>query len=267
MKSHVFLCASMTIALVLLSAGGCISKADFDKCSRLNEIQRVRIEDLLANQENARIEADACRQELELTGQKDKYWQQQLKALEAALQSKNALVAQLTSQLGQITIPVALSNALADWARQSGTDLVDYNETTGMVRFKSDLLFDEGDDTVQPEAKERLEALSEVLNSPVAEGFDVLIVGHTDDMRIGKPATRAKHPTNWHLSAHRAIAVEKVLAQAGMTEVRMVVMGMGQFRPIEPNEPKQQGNPKNRRVEIYIVPAGQMGIASPTATL
>ena len=122
-------------------------------------------------------------------------------------------------------------------------------------------------DTVQPEAKERLEALSEVLNSPVAEGFDVLIVGHTDDMRIGKPATRAKHPTNWHLSAHRAIAVEKVLAQAGMTEVRMVVMGMGQFRPIEPNEPKQQGNPKNRRVEIYIVPAGQMGIASPTATL
>jgi len=84
-------------------------------------------------------------------------------------------------------------------------------------------------------------------------------------MRIGRPATRQKHPTNWHLSAHRAIAVEKVLAQAGMNEIRLAVMGMGEFRPIEPNKPNQEGNPRNRRVEIYIVPAGQIRIAAETA--
>ena len=96
--------------------------------------------------------------------------------------------------------------------------------------------------------------------------FDVLIVGHTDDIPIKKPDTLLKHPSNWHLSAHRAISVERILAAAGMLETRLSVMGMGQFRPIAPNASGQKGNPMNRRVEIYIVPAGSVRIATPNLT-
>ena len=38
----------------------------------------------------------------------------------------------------------------------------------------------------------------------------------------------------------------------------LAIMGMGQYRPIAPNKPGNGGNEKNRRVEIYIVPAGQI---------
>ena len=91
-----------------------------------------------------------------------------------------------------------------------------------------------------------------------AKDFDVLIVGHTDDLPILRPETLAKHPTNWHLSAHRAISVQRVFAEANLSSTRLAVMGFGEYRPLEPNKPNQKGNSVNRRVEIYIIPSGQI---------
>ena len=68
--------------------------------------------------------------------------------------------------------------------------------------------------------------------------------------------TLAKHPTNWHLSAHRAISVLKVMAGSKVDPKRMSARGFGEYRPVEPNKPNKGGNPRNRRVEIYIVPKG-----------
>ena len=44
------------------------------------------------------------------------------------------------------------------------------------------------------------------------------------------------------------------ILKKSMPEQRLSVMGFGQWRPVEPNQPGQRGNPANRRVEIYIVP-------------
>ncbi len=245
-------------------SGGCASKAELDRCVRRNALAQERIEGLLAAQEEERKRLEQCQQELELVSKKGGYWQEQMDALQRTLAEKNALIDQLTAQLGQTALPPELSNALADWAKDS--DLVTYDEKTGIVRFKSDLLFNKGEDTVQADAQGQLEKLSGIMNTPAAEGFDILIVGHTDDLPILKPETRAKHPTNWHLSAHRAIAVEKILAQVGLAETRQAVMGFGEFRPLEANAPNKGGNPKNRRVEIYIVPAGQIRISTGPTT-
>ena len=244
--------------LVFFFTTGCVTKAQFDRCVRRNDIQGERIRELEAAQEAGLLGADRTRQEYLLLKQEKEFWQQKLDALQASLAAKNALIDQLTEQLGQTALPIELSNALADWAGQADGELVSYDEKTGIVRFKSDLLFDKGQDTVQAEAQRQLTYLAEILNSSAANAFDVLIVGHTDDVPILKPATLVKHPTNWHLSAHRAIAVEKILAESGLAQTRLAVMGMGQFRPIEPNKPGRKGNPRNRRVEIYIVPAGQV---------
>ncbi len=264
MKSVVFFCASFIGLSILALSSGCASKAELDRCVRRNALAQERIEALLAAQEEERKRLEQCQQELELIAKKGGYWQEQMDALQKTLAEKNALIDQLTAQLGQTALPPELSNALADWAR--GSDLVSYDEKTGIVRFKSDLLFNKGEDTVQADAQAQLEKLSGIMNTPAAEGFDILIVGHTDDLPILKPDTRAKHPSNWHLSAHRAIAVEKILAQVGLAETRQAVMGFGEFRPLEPNAPNKGGNPKNRRVEIYIVPAGQIRISTGPAT-
>ena len=90
-------------------------------------------------------------------------------------------------------------------------------------------------------------------NHPHSENTEQFIVNAL------RAATKAKHPTNWHLSAHRAISVQKILAGAGVAESRTAVVGMGEFRPIEPNKANKGGNPRNRRVEMYIVPAKSIG--------
>ncbi len=214
---------------------------------------------IIAENEGGKMAEEEWRNKYDLISKLIGTNHKKIEALQATLTAKQALIKQLSGQVGATALPTPLTNALADWARNS--DMVDFNEKTGIVRLKSDLLFDKGSDSVQTAAADALKSFSAILNSTSAQGFDVLIVGHTDDIPVKKPATLAKHPTNWHLSAHRAISVEKALAAAGCDEQRLSVMGMGQFRPIEPNLPGQKGNPKNRRVEIYIVPAGQIHIA------
>ncbi|MBN1844652.1 MAG: OmpA family protein [Sedimentisphaerales bacterium] len=243
-------------ALFLLS--GCVSKAELDKCVRRNQIQLERIQALEEGQESERLRADRLKQEYDLMQQQQPYWSKKLETLQAQLDAKNALIQQLSEQMGNVPLPPELNTALQDWARQAGPDVVEFDEKSGIVRFKSDLLFEKGEDKVQQEFQPRLEQLAQILQSPTAQGFDALIVGHTDDIPIEKPSTLAQHPTNWHLSAHRAIAVEKILAASGLVPTRIAVMGMGQYRPIVPNAPGNKGNPQNRRVEIYIVPAGQI---------
>ena len=105
-------------------------------------------------------------------------------------------------------------------------------------------------------AIEAVKSLTAILNSEQGKKFDVIIAGHTDDIPIQKPETRAKHPTNWHLSVHRAIAVLNVMESNNIESKRLSARGFGEYRPIAENLPGKKGNPQNRRVEIYIVAQG-----------
>ena len=132
--------------------------------------------------------------------------------------------------------------------------MVDFDAATGMLKFKSDLLFDSGSDNVKSGAVESVQALASIMNSDEGKPFNVVVVGHTDDVPIKKPSTLKNHPSNWHLSVHRAISVEKMLSTSGVAPERMAVKGYGEYRPVEPNKPGRKGNAANRRVEIFIVP-------------
>ena len=66
--------------------------------------------------------------------------------------------------------------------------------------------------------------------------------------------TANKHPTNMHLSCHRAISVRKELMAMGVPADKMQAAGWGETRPYVPNT--SSGNtPQNRRVEIYLARA------------
>ncbi len=138
-------------------------------------------------------------------------------------------------------------------------NVLQYDAAKGAVRFKADLLFPTGKDTVEgpSESVEALNQLAEILNSPEAADFDAVIVGHTDNVRIVQPQTLAEHKTNWHLSAHRAIAVMNLLAGQKVPMTKMGVMGYSEFRPIADNS-TVEGKARNRRVEIYLVQKDQV---------
>jgi chemotaxis protein MotB len=180
--------------------------------------------------------------------------QQKVAALEEDLAKKKELISTMQQQLlyGGASLPVELTTMLEEFAK--GKEMVEYDSSRGIVKFKSDLLFKSGSDEVAPAGSELVKSLCKIMNSEQGKKFDVIIAGHTDDQPILHSA--AKHPTNWHLSAHRAISVLDIMSANGISPERMSVRGFGEFRPIVPNAPNKKGDSQNRRVEVYIVPQG-----------
>jgi len=225
-----------------------------------NETQRERMAELESELRTSNMQLDQLKRKLAAAEGSSNIeietLRQEIAALEEDIAKKKELIASMQERLllGGAALPVELSTLLEDFAAKH--DMVDYDSSRGMVKFKSDLLFEKGSDKVTASAAEAVKSLCEIMNSEEAKDFDIVIAGHTDDIPIGQPATRAKHPTNWHLSAHRAIAVLNIMAGDKIDPKRMSIRGFGEYRPLEPNKPNHGGNPQNRRVEIYIVAKG-----------
>ena len=130
----------------------------------------------------------------------------------------------------------------------------DYDRVTGLHKFPQDLLFDLGSAELKPEMTPVMKEFVEAADSFAAAGVRILIVGHTDDQRIARAVTTAKHATNWHLSTDRADGVIAALARLGIDEERMAAMGYGRFQPLEASV-EESARQRNRRVELYLVPA------------
>ena len=146
-------------------------------------------------------------------------------------------------------VPVEVDSALRELA-QMQPELMTYDAEQGMVKLRSDMTFALGSTDVKQAGVSALGQLAGIINIPAAAQYEVRVVGHTDNVPINR--VREKHPTNWHLSVHRAIAVKDVLQQSGVSATRLGVSGYGEYRPLAQNGPK--GNRANRRVEIFLVP-------------
>jgi chemotaxis protein MotB len=244
-------------ACVVIFITGCMQENDLRV---QNATQRKRIESLESEFQAAKLQIGQLERQLQaaqnLSAAETESLKQKIAALEDDLAKRKALIASMQQQLlyGGGALPVELNTMLEDFARTS--EMVGYDPNRGIVKFKSDLLFEAGSDTVAPAARQAIEALCKIMNTEQGQKFDIIIAGHTDDLKIGKPETREKHPTNWHLSAHRAISVLDVMTANSIAPERLSVRGFGEFRPLDANKPNKKGNPINRRVELYIVAKG-----------
>jgi chemotaxis protein MotB len=248
------------ISAAFILTGGCVTEAKYKDLQTQNRTQQERIAALEAEANTARLQLDQLKAKLAEAesrgGTEVDALRQQVAALEKAIEQKNMLITQLQGQLmrGGQALPPELNTMLEDFAR--GSDMIMYDPNSGVVKFKSDLLFTPGSADVDAKGKEALKALVAILDSEQGKQFDAIVAGHTDDLPIQKPATKQLHPTNWYLSAHRAISVVNIMIEDGMDPTRLSARGFGEFRPIVPNAPGRKGNPINRRVEIFIVTKG-----------
>jgi chemotaxis protein MotB len=243
------------LAVGMAFIGGC---AQSDLETR-NQTQQRLIADLESRLQASQLQLDQLKRRLEAAeatgGVEVDALRQEVAALREDIAKKNAMIKSMQDRLmGGAVLPVELNTALEDFAR--GSDLVEYDSSRGIVKFKSDLLFEKGSDVVTSQAAEAIRTLAKILNSEQAKTFDITVAGHTDDIPIERPQTRVAHPTNRALSSHRAISVVNQMEKDGIEPRRLSTRGFGEYRPLEPNAPGKKGNPKNRRVEIYIIPAG-----------
>ena len=73
--------------------------------------------------------------------------------------------------------------------------------------------------------------------------------GHTDRVPISSNLS-ARFPSNWELSAARALSVVKFLVSRGVPSKRLAATGFGEFQPLEDGGPAS--NPRNRRIEMRL---------------
>jgi flagellar motor protein MotB len=104
--------------------------------------------------------------------------------------------------------------------------------------------------------------MSAILNDADLGGYQVLVVGHTDDVPLAR--SRVKYGSNIMLSAFRANSVRKAMVGSGMNNDRIRIAGDGANDPIVPNV--KGGTVQNRRVEIFLVAKSPAPEATPTAT-
>ncbi len=122
---------------------------------------------------------------------------------------------------------------------------IDLDGTGIHIRLGDNILFDPGKAELKPQAFPILKAVADVVKNDFKQIF---VEGHTDNV----PIHTSKYPSNWELSAARALSVVRYLHYVeGIDAARLAAVGYGEYRPLVPNT-TPENRAKNRRVEIYI---------------
>lgn len=117
------------------------------------------------------------------------------------------------------------------------------------VNMEAAILFDSGKADVKPEGLDILNKMVETLKNVSDKA--IRIEGHTDMVQITGALTRT-FPTNWELSAARAINVTRFLQQQGIDPRNLSAAAFAEHKPVADNGTKE-GRAKNRRIEITLV--------------
>ena len=116
------------------------------------------------------------------------------------------------------------------------------------VNMEAAILFDSGRADVKPEGLDILDKMVETLKKVTDK--TIRIEGHTDVVQISGVLART-FPTNWELSAARAINVTKFLQQQGIDPRNLSAAAFAEHKPVADNSTKE-GRAKNRRIEISL---------------
>ncbi len=229
--------ATVVLAAVALLAA-CGVKEELYKAKEL-EAQKY----LKQYQDEAQKSADLERKLTDLeqrystvTGSKEQLEREkgQLQAEKAALEKKSAEYEQLAGSLKS----------------QIAAGQIELSELRGKltVKLKDKILFASGSAYIGREGKAALDNVAEAFKG--LQGRSVLVAGYTDDV----PTNPKIFPTNWELSAARAIAVVKYLQSKGVDPVMLGAAGFSQYRPVADND-TPDGRSLNRRIEIALTAA------------
>ncbi|MDR3312143.1 MAG: flagellar motor protein MotB [Spirochaetaceae bacterium] len=128
------------------------------------------------------------------------------------------------------------------------------DERALVISLAGDAFFAEGSAELNMDAtRDTLMRLSQFLSSSETAGRRFRIEGHTDDLSV----ENTQWPSNWELSAARAINVLRYLSEYGIDEKQFSVAGYADTRPRFPNT-TAEARAYNRRVDIVILEEGHL---------
>jgi chemotaxis protein MotB len=231
--------------------------------TRLAELQALYLgrQTDLDNEKRLSSQAQA---QVALLNQQLQALRQQLAAIQASLQSaeskdqdQQVVIADLGRRLNQ-----ALAQRVEELSRYRSEFFGRLREVLGDRRdivivgdrfvFQSEVLFVSGSAQLGDEGKAQLVKLATTLRElmpriPNEIDWVLRVDGHTDSV----PITTAQFPSNWELSAARAINVVQFLIANGVPARRLAATGFGEFQPLDPGRDEIAFR-RNRRIELKL---------------
>ena len=180
-----------------------------------------------------------------------------LEASEAKDQKDQATITDLGKRLNQ-----ALASKVQELTRYRSEFFGKLREILGDRRgvrivgdrfvFQSEVLFGSGSDHLEVEGQAQIAQMATTLveiarQIPVEINWVLQVDGHTDAIPINTP----QFPSNWELSAARAISVVKFLVEQGVPAKRLAATGFGEFQPLDARS-GEIANRRNRRIEFKL---------------
>lgn len=130
-----------------------------------------------------------------------------------------------------------------------------------VISLVADAFFESGSPELTSEGRVVINKMGRFLREPEFSGNIIRIEGHTDNTPISADSkTYALYPTNWELSAARAVKIARILNETFKIDgKRIQAVGYGEFQPVESND-IEEGRAYNRRVEIVIMRKKEISI-------
>ena len=176
----------------------------------------------------------------------------QLRAENETLQSK-ALALEVQRKEEVLEMKITYEDLLQDMKSEIEKGKITITQLKGKLKVNmvDEILFDSGKAAIKPQGVEVLQRVGKILLNVKDQAIS--IEGHTDNVPIG-PDLKKIYPTNWELSAARAMTVARYLQEKiGVAPGLLSATGYGEHQPIASNE-TEEGRAKNRRIEIVLIP-------------
>jgi len=230
---HKTVVAITAFALVPLGAAGCVSKSEYTKT-----VQAAQTRYDALDADNTRL-----KRELAEAGKRNEQLKGDLTLKSGELGKTIEKVREVSSTYEQL---------VAKMKGEIDKGQVTISELKGKLTLNlvEAILFDSGKAEVKPDGLVVLGKVIEILK-PVT-GKSIRIEGHTDNERIVGALTQ-RYPTNWELSAARAINIARYLQKQGIDPANLSSAAFGEFKPVADNA-TPEGRAKNRRIEIVLLP-------------
>lgn len=228
------------------------------------EQRDVQISKLWEDYEGQRKLTDEQRAQVALLNQQILALRQEIAKLNAALEAaeeedrkSQAVIADLGSRLNK-----ALAAKVGELQRYRSEFFGRLREVLGNrpgIRvvgdrfvFQSEVLFASGSAELGEDGQAQMARLAQTLldisrEIPSEVSWVLRVDGHTDT----RPISTFQFPSNWELSAARAISVVKFLIGQGVPPDRLAATGFGEFQPID-ERTDEIGNRRNRRIELKL---------------
>lgn len=239
------------------------ANAQSDAARAQSESAQTKVDMAASQQASADAQAQSQAQADEANRQRDKAQADQVNAqIETNHARSDSAQTKLDMAASQASSATAVSEAQEDAAKanrhaqQADSDKAEMrarlstqlnlilqtrDSARGLIVNMSDVLFDTGQYSLKPGAREKLAKVAGILLA--YPGINVKVGGYTDNV--------GNDDMNQALSEHRAGSVRDYLVQSGVNSNAVTAQGFGNTQPVATND-NSTGRQQNRRVELVV---------------